>query len=446
MRASATREISDPPRGRPPGPRAEEVLDWVHQGSRDSTELYDWWLSARLENRLVTSPAVRESQFGNSNFMFLDQAPLERGLLPVIGLEQDLFYDRPPLPASQQRTSAEWYRKQVREFVLRYFMRIATTREFRDEIENDSSPRIRPSREGAYEGWGYYQLYFESAETGEILEFLPEDRFRPIDLREIGPKYEWVVFKIRFFDFIFQRALTTADGPRLDIPVTLDTYVVINSRFVIDRENPEPGVIGEYGFGTPVVPVPDPESILAYGPGQLSTAFQFITFRVMDDGEVRVRNLLVANRPTRLLNFRPLALSLELADVLSLGLFSPLLRRLRRVLERLNLPPIPLLFTFANLANTLSGGLAAYQWCVSREQIYREVMATHYFSLENLVFQTLSVWNSVGDWLDEASLPQWIREGPPPLDPGAFAPPPHPSADPPRPGPGRHRNPFGRPP
>jgi hypothetical protein len=335
---------------------------------------------------------------------------------------------------------------QVQEFVLRYFMRIATTKEFRDEIESDSAPNFRPLKESSYSGWGYYQLYFESAETGEILEFLPEDRFETIDLREIGPIYKWVVFKIRFFDFVFQRPLTTADGPRIDIPVTLDTYVVIDSRFVINRENPEPGVIGEYGFGTPVVPVPDPESLLAYGPGQLSTAFQFITFRVLDSGEVRVRTLLVANRPTRLLNFRPLDFSLDLADGLTLGLFSPLLQGLRQALDRLGLPPVPLLFTFVNLVNTLTGGLAAYQWCVSREQIYREVMATHYFSLENLVYQSLSVWNSVGDWLDEASLPQWIREGPPPLDSGAFAPPPGPRRGAPRSRFDRHRNPFGRPP
>ncbi|MEM7354677.1 MAG: hypothetical protein AAF657_27965, partial [Acidobacteriota bacterium] len=336
-------------RGRRPGPEASVVLDRVSRGLSDSNELLSWWQSARQGGQLPTSPAVREPQFGNSNFMFLGEAPLDRGLLPVIGLEQDLFYDRTPAPISQQRTSAHWYRRQVQEFALRYFMQVATTREFREEIESGSGPSAPPAAEGVYQGWGYYQLYFKSAKTGEILEFLPEDRFATIDLREIGPIYEWVVFKIRFFDFIFRRPLLAADGPRLDIPVALDTYVVIDSRFVINRENPEPGVLGEYGFGTPVVPVPDPDSILSYGPGQLSTAFQFITFRIQETGEVRVRTLLVANRPTRLLNFRPLHLSLDIADALTRGFASPLLKRLHRALEQANLPPIPLLFTFTDV-------------------------------------------------------------------------------------------------
>ncbi|MCG8462777.1 MAG: hypothetical protein MI919_41355, partial [Holophagales bacterium] len=374
-------------RSRPPGPEARPILERVQQGLDDSTELLAWWRRASQEGRLEESPAVREPQFGNSNFLFLGSAPLDRGLLPVIGLEQDLFFDRIPAPLSRERTSLDWYRKQVREFALRYFMRIATTRSFRAEIEGGSTPRERPVFMDSYQGWGYYQLYFASAETGEVREFLPADRFSIIDLREIGPTYEWVVFKIRFFDFIFQRSLVTADGPRLDIPVTLDTYVVIDSRFVVDREDPAPGVIGEYGFGTPVVPVPDPDSILAYGPGQLATAFQFITFQIRENGEIRARLLLVANLPTRLLNFRPLYLSLDVVDALTLGLASPLLRRLRRGLDRARLPPIPLLFTFTDLANTLSGGLAAYQWCISRQQLYREVMATPYASLEGLIFR-----------------------------------------------------------
>lgn len=407
-----------PNHGKRLDPESLKIYGFVEQGLTEATTLLRWWQDARKENRLNTSPAVRGFQFDNQNSMFMGEAPLDRGLLPVIGLEQDFFFDRPKATKSQQHTDAQWFRKQVREFALRYFMRIATTREFLMDIRTGDAPESQA--EDGLRGWGYYQLFYKSAETGEILEFPPEDRFSIIDLREIGPTYDWVVFKVRFFDFTFRRPLLDSNGPRIDVPVSLDTFVVIDSNFVIDREDPKPGVIGEYGFGTPVVPVPDPDSILAYGPGQLSTAFQFITFQVMASGEVRVKTLIVANRPTRLLNFRPLISSLNLADFLTRGFASPVLSRVRDLLARANLPAIPLLFTFADVANTLTGGLAGYQFCISREQLYREVMATHFLSLESLIHRSLAAWNSVADWLDPAEIPQWVHESP--LSPDPIAP------------------------
>ena len=363
------------------------------------------------ERPLPESPAVGWTRLDDQNGIFFGEAPLQRGLLPVIGLNQDLFYDRPASPASSERTSANWYRKQVQEYMLRYFMRTSTTRTFRSQIEGrpgDPDERLDPD---SYQGWGYYQLYYKLADTGEIFEFPPEERFRIIDLREIGPVYEWVGFKIRFFDFVFSRPLVNAGGPAIETPVSLTNYVVLDSNFVVNRKNPEPGVIGEYGFGTPVVPVPDPNSILAYGPSAFSTAFQFITFRVLTSGEIRACLSLVANQPTSLLKVRPLHFSLDLADRLTFGLASPWIHRLSESLDRAGLPPFPLLFTFADLANSLSGGLASYQLCISRTQLYREVMAAHYEVLEDFILQTLPVWNSVSDWLDPSTLPDWIQQG-----------------------------------
>lgn len=298
-------------------------------------------------------------------------------------------------------------------------MRVSTSRQFRDVVLEESGNRVEPppgAPADQYSGWGYYQLYYKLRDSGKIGKFPVGERLKIIDLREIGEKYDWVVFKVRIFNFLFQRPFLSAGGPRAQVKVQLDAFVVIDSDFVINRQRPEPGVLAEYGFGTPVVPVPQPKSILAYGPTSLQQAFQFIVFRVLDSGEVKVRMLLVANQPTRIFQFGPLRWFAELLKRYPSGFLPKVIAALAPTIDPIERFQISPLFAFASLANAISGDVAEDLFCISREQIYRDVMAAHFSALYRFILQTLPAWSSVANWLDENDLPNWLIDGAPPLN------------------------------
>src|SRR5215216_4251480 len=96
----------------------------VESALADGLALKQWWDQTYRANsfrerfeleRVFNRPA--------DSFGFFDQVALTRGVLPVMGNFQRMFYDRPRTPANLNRPAAEWMRDQIREFVLHYFMR-----------------------------------------------------------------------------------------------------------------------------------------------------------------------------------------------------------------------------------------------------------------------------------------------------------------------------------
>lgn len=383
-----------------------DLLAAVPQAIMNGEELYSWWLQAEAEKRIRPIPAVRQLNRLDFNYGFLDEIPMTSGVLPVLGVVQDMFYDRPKVPASHTHTGAEWYRAQVEEYALRYFMRTSWF----------PSPEIaaQPLAAGSGIGWRFSQLFYKLKETGEIGRFAAADRYKIIDLREIGKKYEWIVTHVRMLDFTMELGLPSLPELKLDMPVHEEVFAVLNRDFVINRDHPEPGVLGEYGFLTPVIPVPQPDSILAYGPSALVSAFQLYSFRVLDSGEVRAKAVLLGNRPTRILKLEPLDWSFQLADLLSFGQASRLLAPVKDVLSRVSVPQISPLFTFIGLANSSTGGLAERQFCISYTRLYTWIMATHFMAIYNFLLQTLMTWEQVPNWLDTENLPAWATGEAPP--------------------------------
>src|SRR5262249_16020698 len=126
-------------------------------------------------------------------------------------------------------------------------------------------------------GFGFSQLYYKLRETGQIGRFTGADEHASVGLREIGVKYEWIVLKVRIFDFKFTFRPFGAEALELGLPLKEESYLVLSRDFITNEDRPRPGVLGEYGLGYAFIKNPV-EEMLAYGPGEFDAAIELINF------------------------------------------------------------------------------------------------------------------------------------------------------------------------
>ena len=144
----------------------------------------------------------------------------------------------------------------MRQFVLRYFMRVSDFRQpegYADSWRPPTSGLFQPLSwcprpEAELRGFGFQQLFYKRC-GGGIGRFLEEERFAIVDLREIGDTYEWIVVRVNIFDFSFTFAPFGGALPKVIVPLTEDSYLVISRDFVVDETAPALGVLGCYGLG-----------------------------------------------------------------------------------------------------------------------------------------------------------------------------------------------------
>ncbi|HYU33742.1 MAG TPA: hypothetical protein VEW48_16435, partial [Thermoanaerobaculia bacterium] len=264
-------------------------------------------------------------------------------------------------------------------------------------------------------GFGFSQLFYKRAGSGQIGEFPQSRRFAIVDLRDIGPVYEWIVLRVRIFDFNFVFRPFGNVAPSVTVPLRENSYLVLNREFVLDQQSTRPGEIGRYGFGYAFIKNPV-EGALAWGPGRFDAAMQTIHFRVLDDGRIRSDMTFVANRPTGILNvsLNPVQWGLDAMDLMSGGLSSALTAPLRVASERLpavgGFRPDPV-FAFVLAANALTGGLAAQELCISRVQLEKRLILQHFMKHYQAVSGSIQTWRQIRDWLDESRLPRWVVTG-----------------------------------
>jgi len=393
------------------------ILEQLPQALSGGLELYRWWQRTHAENGYRDRiPLVRQTHRPTDvNFGFLENVPLKRGLLPVLGIYQEQLYDAVKAPESQQPTELEWMRCQVQAYMLRYFMRVCAHCKPRPLAQGPKTPPPDFLKELSWcggekteeRGWGYSQLFYKLRETGKIGKFAEDEQRQIIDLREVGTKYEWVVFHTRVHHFALAVHLAGAAGPLLEVPLKEDVYTVMSREFVMNREHPSPGVRGEYGYGYAVIPDPSVKSIMAYGPTGLTTTFDTMWLRVMENGQIQAISAFVANQPTRLVNFDPVDWGFRLADLMSFGMASRLLGPLKRICDGV-FPEVDPIFTFTRTANWLSAGLAADELCISKERVLKNIMALHMLETYHFLLGTVSAWKLVPDWLDTDNLPVWV--------------------------------------
>jgi hypothetical protein len=399
------------------------IISTVENFLRDGLALRRWWERADATNSYAQRfPLDREFNRPAGAYGFFDEVQLEGGPLPVLGNVQEMFYDQTRSPSASRAEAAAWMRDQIREFVLHYFMRTSAFREPEAYIPDRrvSPPEFLarlswcPQADIQRVGFGFRQLYYKLSGTGEVGRFPVREQPAIIDLREIGPKYEWIVLRVRIFDFNFTFKPFGPDGPAVSIPLNEHSNLIMSREFVEDENNPEPGVRGRYGMGYAFVRELTP-GLTGYGPGEFRAAIETFRFDVRESGETRVRMVFVADRPQRVANipFDPVNWSFGLADLFSFGMTSRLLAPVKYVLDRMptqaaTFDPV---FPSISLLNALTGNQAAETLCISRETLEVEFLIKHFMQHYQTMVGSLLTWRQVSDWLDSASLPEWVVAG-----------------------------------
>ena len=398
------------------------ILDNVESALAKGRALKQWWEQTNASNsyaeRFETVCAFNRP---DHSFAFFDEAPLREQPLPVMGDVMDLFYDRPK--SSMASGAAEVMQEQMREFILRYFMRISDFRRPQAYAKTDHpvpSPMLRPfswcpTTDPSREGFGYAQFYYKRRDSGQVGKFPAEERFAIVDVRELLDTYEWIVMRIRIFDFNLTFSPFGNDYPQIDIPLREHQWVVMSRDFIVVEDNPDADVLGRYGYGYAVVKNPADQGLVAYGPGQFDEGFQLFHFRVLATGEARAQLVFVVNRPERLLNapLNPVTWGLNLADVMSCGLSSQLLAPAQRMLQQasgMSQGFDPVLGSL-DLLNTFTGGLAARTLCMSRQDLEKDMLVQHFMQNYDLIVGSLLTWRQIPNWLDSAALPHWAMTG-----------------------------------
>lgn len=392
------------------------VLANVPQSLANGLRALNWWREAeRGQVPIQRFPLVRTFNPADAAYGFFGELALPDRRLPVMGVFQEMFYDRP------KGDGVLVYRDQLREFVLRYFMRVSDFKRPEAYVPGQRTsdqtylPLLSwcPDPGDPRAGFGYSQLYYKLAGSGEIGKFPPERRSRIVDLREIGPVYEWIVAEVEIFAFNLTFQPLGPNLPFVQLPLQEKTLVILSREFISDQAEPEPGLLGRYGLGYALLRDPT-TGLLAYGPGQFDAGCQLIDFKIFEDGRIQTCLTFVVNRPQQILNLslNPLSWGVDLADLMSMGMASRLFAPLRQAVRPAGQPDgFDPVFTFIALANVLSGGRAAQDLCISRDRLETDMLLQHFQQHYDLISGSLVTWRSVSDWLDRSAIPDWVLQG-----------------------------------
>jgi hypothetical protein len=396
-----------------------QILRSVERTLADGVALKRWFdATESLDGFAERFHIVREFNQSDASFGFYDVVDLGGGRqIPVMGTVDDSTFDRP------KQAAGTLVRDELREFVLRYFMRVSDYRQpqayvTEEEIRATSGYATALSwctrREESDIGFGFTQHYYKLRDTGAVGKFHRREQWTVVDLREIGTRYEWIVLKVRIFNFNMTFRVLGSERAKLVVPLIEDSYLVLSPDFVLNETDPEPDVLGRYGFGYAFVRN-ESAGLLAYGPGEFEAAIELIQFHVLASGETRAHLVFVVNRPDRIVNatLDPVAWSFGAADLVSLGVASTFLGPIRAALERLPLRvgPFDPISTYVTIANQLTGGIAAEELCISREQLEKDFLVQHFMQHYQMLTGALLTWRRIPDWLDRDALPKLIITG-----------------------------------
>jgi hypothetical protein len=328
-----------------------------------------------------------------------------------------MFYDR------QKLATGETIRAQLREFVLRYFMRVS---HFRQPEAIPAGQRAStsffqraiswlPEEEDRRIGFGYQQLYYKLRESGKIGKFAADEQNAIVDLREIGAVYDWIVLKVDIFDFNLQFAPFGGNSLKVQLPLKESTYLLVGPPFIKNCEDPEPGVLGQYGFGYAFLPYAPEPGLIAYGPGHFAAGLQTVDFKVMKDGEIRARAAFLVNRPTKIatIDVAPIDWGFQMADMLTFNMASRVMAPMKALAQLLPLRvnQVDPVSGYIWMANTITGGMAGRQLGISKEVLEKRMLVQHFMQHYEMLVNSLLVWRTVPDWTDTDRLPDYCRRG-----------------------------------
>jgi hypothetical protein len=393
---------------------------------RRGLDLKRWWDQAyKTQSFACKFPLTVTTDRPEESFGFFDETMVGGRQMKIMGNFQSLLYDRPKSPASDRARAAQWMRDQVRQFALRYFMRVSNF--FQPDTFIPPGDRVRlpgwlrplswcPEENPIRIGFGFEQLYSKSARDGTVRCFPETERYQIVDLRRIGPEFEWILPKVQIFNFNFVLQPFGPHTPSLVLPLDEASYLIMNRDFVVHEEEPEPGVLGRYGFGYAFIKNPVP-TIFGFGPGEFDAAIEIIQFTVNTDGVISSEAIFVVNQPTRIANLtlNPIDWGYQAANLLTFGASRYLLAPFKQAADRLpgsdllSIDPVSL---FVSTANLMTGGLAARDFCISLEQLERDFLVQHFQQHYQTLIGSVQTWRQIPNWLaPEDELPSWVVSG-----------------------------------
>lgn len=379
--------------------------------------LKKWWeAKAKTGSFAERFDVIRNFNPSASSYGFADVADLPGLTLPVNGIADKMLYD------NRKCSDPDHWRDEFRQFVLHYFLRVS---DYRQPSAHTDRPTFTPpdylqaiswcsQPESDLAGFGFSQHYYKMRDSGVVGKVPAHSLYRIPDLRDIAAHYEWLVLKVRIYSFAINLGLPGSAGAKVLVPLNEETYLVISPDFVVDRQAPAPGVVGQYGFGYAFVKNTQP-SDFAFGPGEFTAAFEQIDFSLNEDGQVWVETAFVENKPDHILNLsiNPLKIGFRIADFFSLGMASTVFSPIKMAIDKI--PPAITGFDpvswFVSTANSVTNGTAAEDLCISRGHLERMFLLQHYSQHYQMLVGSLLTWRSVADWLDRAHVPTWVIEG-----------------------------------
>src|SRR5258708_7451921 len=211
-------------------PKDLALLDQVEGALESARSLKAWWQQKNETDSYATKfNLIRAFNPPSASFGFFDQARIGERSYPVMGSVEEMLFD------TSKRASANRMRDEFREFVLRYFMRVSDYRP--PEVYGDAdlpvvSPFLLPlswcPQPSAREGFGFSQHFYKLRGSDCIGRFPESHRYSIVDLREVRAKYDWIVLKVRIFDFNLKFAPFGASSLQLELPLKEESYLLLS--------------------------------------------------------------------------------------------------------------------------------------------------------------------------------------------------------------------------
>lgn len=392
------------------------ILANVDMAIRQGRELNRWWQGNK--SAVTRIPFMRQLHNPPEwNFGFLENAVTSAGSLPVAGVSQCQLYSSPEGPgAAVTKPDIEFVRRQAREFMMRHFMRLTSAKNPAVAEGEPALPKARPGAAAAKRhGWGYQQVLYKLAKNGRIGKFPEDQQTQIVDLRDIGPVYDWIVFQVRIFGFDITVDLSPGDGPKLQVSTEQPVYTVLTPEFVV--ENPKDGirrakdgVVASYGYGYSVVPDTTRQSIIAALPSSIDNTLETLRLDVHEDGRIWACMDFITPQPARILNLDPVSLGFRVADFFSFGAASRVLAPVKKTLTELVPSPDPV-YAGISLLNAATANAASDYLSIDKRHLFMKLMALHYTDVYDMYNLSASHFRQIDDWTDKASLPEWARFG-----------------------------------
>jgi hypothetical protein len=400
------------------------VLDNVERYLSDGLLLKAWYDKAHAGGKFREQfDLTRTANKPDRSYGFFHTVELSSGATPVMGNYQEMFYDQPGAMAKfDPKRKREWL-DQVREFVLHYFLRISS---FSHPEAHISSGYPSPSSYRGGLSWslpegprpggmGFTQIFAKIRGSGKIVRFSEHEKYAITDLRQVAKKYQWIVLKVRIFDFNVKVRPLGPSTPQVVAGLNESSYLVLSPEFIIDEENvrsPGGEPVSRYGLGYAFIR--DPERALTrYGPGEFDAAFESIHFVVDLHGKITVQMAFCANRPEQVtaVNVNPIKWGFQIADAVSGGWASRLLPSVKKTLPGFGLGTFDPVYAYISAANAVTAGQAAQALAISREQLDKRFLLLHFNVHYATVLGSLVTWRQIPDWRDGEAIPDWVATG-----------------------------------